>query len=70
MWGRQDLAGVEEAGGRSLPALEICILISFPVREHALCQPKPIHRKHAASAWTATAGDGGGALPLLPFFIS
>lgn len=67
----QDLASVEEAGGTSLQALETCILISFPGREHALCQPKRVHRKHTTSAGTATpgwwrgGGEGGGEAPCL-----
>lgn len=72
--GGQDLASVEEAGGTSVQALETCILISFPGREHARCQPKRVHRKHATSAGTATPPwvvvGARGALPLLPFFIS
>lgn len=30
--------------------LEICILISFLVSEHALCQPELLHKKRATSA--------------------
>lgn len=65
--GRRDLAGVEEAGGRSLLALDVGLLVSFPGREHTVCQPEPTRGRHAPSAWPATAR---GAPCLLCLFSS
>lgn len=46
----------------SLMDLEVCILISSLLREHALCQTELMHENHA-TAWTGNCP--GTALPVL-----